>query len=71
MKLKIYLYLIMAEDTINLMKKHSTGVAQGTNVLGNLFSLNDVLSSTTSTEDMEKIHERHKQLKNEFLSKPD
>ena len=61
----------MTEDTNTLMKKHSTGVAQGTNVLGNLFSLNDVLSSSTSTEDMAKMHEKQKQLKNDFLSKPD
>ena len=61
----------MTEDTNTLLKKHSTGVAQGTNVLGNLFSLNDVLSSSTSTEDMAKMHEKQKQLKNDFLSKPD
>ena len=62
----------MAEsDHHTYMKKHSTGIAQGTNVLGNLFSLNDVLSSSTSTEEMTKIHEKQKQLRNDFLSKPD
>ena len=62
----------MAEsDHHTYMKKHSTGIAQGTNVLGNLFSLNDVLSSSTSTEEMAKMHEKQKQLRNDFLSKPD
>ena len=39
----------MTEDTNTLMKKHSTGVAQGTNVLGNLFSTCGATSSFYDT----------------------
>ena len=57
----------MAEqDPITLMRNESKGLAQGTNVHGNLFSLSDMLSGK-SIEDSEKIHEHLKQLKNNFI----
>ena len=45
----------------------SKGLAQGTNALGNLFSLSDMLSGP-SMEDLEKIHENQKKLKANFLN---
>ena len=49
------------EENNQLLRNQSKGVMQGTNVMGNLFSLADMLqSSAQSFEDMEKIHERQK-----------
>ena len=53
-----------SQDTQDILRQHSKGVYQGTNVMGNLFSLSDMLQS--QSEDMEKIHERQKQLRAEF-----
>ena len=47
------------QEQNNLMRAE-TGVTQGTNVMGNLFSLSDVLSSHLSPEEMEKVHQRQK-----------
>ena len=55
------------EDQNNLARTNTQGVAQGTNALGNLFSLNDLISGQ-SMEDLEKIHENQKKLKNDFVS---
>ena len=58
----------MAEqDPITLIRMESKGLAQGTNALGNLFSLSDMLSGP-SMEDLEKIHENQKKLKANFLN---
>ena len=55
------------EENNQLLRNQSKGVMQGTNVMGNLFSLADMLqSSAQSFEDMEKIHERQKKLRVEF-----
>ena len=55
------------EDQNNLARTNTQVVAQGTNALGNLFSLNDLISGQ-SMEDLEKIHENQKKLKNDFVS---
>ena len=55
------------EDQNNLARTNTQGVAQGTNALGNLFSLNDLISGQ-SMEDLEKNHENQKKLKNDFVS---
>ena len=55
------------EDQNNLARTNTQGVAQGTDALGNLFSLNDLISGQ-SMEDLEKIHENQKKLKNDFVS---
>ena len=55
------------EDQNNLARTNTQGVAQGTNALGNLFRLNDLISGQ-SMEDLEKIHENQKILKNDFVS---
>ena len=55
------------EDKNNLSRTNIQGVAQGTDALGNLFSLNDLISGQ-SMEDLEKIHENQKKLKNDFVS---
>ena len=55
------------EGQNNLARTNTQGVAQGTNALGNLFSLNDLISGQ-SMEDLEKIHENQKKLKNDFVS---
>ena len=58
----------MAEqDPITLIRMESKGLAQGTNALGNLFSLSDMLSGP-SMEDLEIIHENQKKLKANFLN---
>ena len=58
----------MSENDQNtLMRNQSQGLTQGTNALGNLFSLKDMISGS-SIEDLEKIHERQKKLKSDFLS---
>ena len=58
----------MSESDPNvLMRNESKGIVQGTNALGNLFSLNDMLSGH-SIEDLEKNHERQKKLKSDFLA---
>ena len=55
------------EENNQLLRNQSKGVMQGTNVMGNLFSLADMLqSSAQSFEDMEKIHERQKKLRAEL-----
>ena len=54
------------EENIEIMRNHSKGVYQGTNVMGNLLSLNDMLKSTQPMEDLEKINEHHKKLRMEF-----
>ena len=58
----------MSENQNPLERKESQGVTQGTNAMGNLFSLNDLLSTTHTIEDLEKIHENQKKLKNDFVS---
>jgi hypothetical protein len=58
----------MSESQNPLERKESQGVTQGTNAMGNLFSLNDLLSTTHTIEDLEKIHENQKKLKNDFVS---
>ena len=58
---------LSTEDQNNLARTNTQGVAQGTNALGNLFSLNDLISGQ-SMEDLEKIHENQKKLKNDFVS---
>ena len=55
------------EEQNNLSRTNTQGVAQGTDALGNLFSLNDLISGQ-SMEDLEKIHENQKKLKNDFVS---
>lgn len=55
------------EDQNNLARTNTQGVTQGTDALGNLFSLNDLISGQ-SMEDLEKIHENQKKLKNDFVS---
>ena len=55
------------EEQNNLARTNTQVVAQGTNALGNLFSLNDLISGQ-SMEDLEKIHENQKKLKNDFVS---
>ena len=55
------------EEQNNLARTNTQGVAQGTDALGNLFSLNDLISGQ-SMEDLEKIHENQKKLKNDFVS---
>ena len=55
------------EEQNNLARTNTQGVAQGTNALGNLFRLNDLISGQ-SMEDLEKIHENQKILKNDFVS---
>ena len=55
----------------NLQRTETNAVAQGTTVAGNLFSLSDVISSPLSIEEMEKMHERQKKLKNEFIGNED
>jgi myotubularin-related protein 1/2 len=58
----------MTESNPNdLMRQESKGLAQGTNVLGNLFSLSDMISGQ-SVEDLEKIHQNQKKLKDEFVA---
>ena len=46
------------EDNNTILRNQSKGVVQGTNVMGNLFSLSDMLKSPEAIEDMTKIHER-------------
>ena len=58
------------QEQNNLMRAE-TGVTQGTNVMGNLFSLSDVLSSHLSPEEMEKVHQRQKKLRTDFLGNED
>ena len=53
------------EDYHTVMRNQSQGIYQGTNVMGNLFSLSDMLQSNVA-EDMTKIHERQKQLRADF-----
>jgi hypothetical protein len=55
----------------NLQRTETNAVAQGTTIAGNLFSLSDVISSPLSIEEMEKMHERQKKLKNEFIGNED
>ncbi len=50
------------QNPITLIRMESKGLAQGTNALGNLFSLSDMLSGP-SMEDLEKIHENQKKIK--------
>ena len=57
------------QDFISVMKTQSQGVVQGTNVMGNLFSLSDML--THQSADMEKVHERQKKLRVEFTANPE
>ena len=59
------------EDTNTILRNQSKGVFQGTNVMGNLFSLSDMLHSTQTLEDMSKTHERQKQLRAEFTKSQD
>ena len=58
----------MSESQNPLERKESQGVTQATNAMGNLFSLNDLLSTNHTIEDLEKIHESQKKLKNDFIS---
>ena len=58
----------MSESQNPLIRKETQGVTQATNAMGNLFSLNDLLSTTHTIEDLEKIHESQKKLKNDFVS---
>ena len=55
------------QDTNALLRNQSSGLAQGTNVLNNLMSLNDMLSGQ-SIEDLEKKFEHLKVLKSNFFS---
>ena len=57
----------MSEDP-SLQRKDTQGVTQATDALGNLFSLKDLLSTTHTIEDLEKMHENQKKLKNDFIS---
>ena len=57
------------QDVISIMKTQSQGVVQGTNVMGNLFSLSDML--THQSADMEKVHERQKKLRVDFTANPE
>ena len=57
----------MSEDP-SLQRKDTQGVTQATDALGNLFSLKDLLSTTHTIEDLEKMHEKQKKLKNDFIS---
>ena len=57
------------QDFISVMKTQSQGVVQGTNVMGNLFSLSDML--THQSADMEKVHERQKKLRVEVTANPE
>ena len=59
------------EDNNTILRNQSKGVVQGTNVMGNLFSLSDMLQSPEAIEDMTKIHERQKQLRTEFTQSHD
>ena len=54
------------QDNNTILRNQSKGVVQGTNAMGNLFSLSDMLQSPETVEDMSKIHERQKQLRTEF-----
>ena len=58
----------MSEDPNSLQRKESQGVTQATDALGNLFSLKDLLSTNQTIEDLEKMHENQKKLKNDFIS---
>ena len=53
-----------AQTNQEILRNQSKGVFEGTNVMGNLFSLSDMLQST-AVEDS-KVHERQKQLRAEF-----
>ena len=55
------------QDPNALLRNQSSGLAQGTNVLNNLMSLNDMLSGQ-SIEDLEKKFEHLKVLKSNFFS---
>ena len=57
----------MSEDP-SLQRKDTQVVTQATDALGNLFSLKDLLSTTHTIEDLEKMHENQKKLKNDFIS---
>ena len=54
------------EENITILRNHSKGLFQGTDVMGNLLGLEDLLKSTTSMEDLNKNNERQKQLRMEF-----
>ena len=58
-----------AQDT--LQRTETNPITQGTTVAGNLFSLSDMIASPLSIEEMEKMHERQKKLKNEFIGNED
>ena len=53
-------------DNLEIMRTQSQGVVKGQNVMGNLFSLSDML--TSNSVDMEKVHERQIKLKSEFTA---
>ena len=54
------------EENITILRNHSKGVFQGTNVMGNLLSLEDMLKSTQTKENLDEINERQKRLRAEF-----
>ena len=58
----------MSEILNPYYRKESLGVTQVTNALGNLFSLNDLLSTPHTIENLEKMHENQKKLKSDFIS---
>ena len=58
-----------AQDT--LQRTETNPITQGTTVAGNLFILSDMIASPLSIEEMEKMHERQKKLKNEFIGNED
>ena len=58
-------------DYHTIMRNQSKGLMEGTDVMGNLFSINDMIKSTHTMEDMEKLQDRQKQLRAEFTQSHD